>query len=412
MTATSKFAELYTPQSEEYLNDYRAVVKGLFDGTEERIGWYEPWQAWIVTSHELCRFVLSDERLTPNFMKWKFAPPEADDADKNDFEIMLDHGLFRLDRLPHRRVRRLASKAFSARVTGDIISKIDTIVSEVFDELEGQDVFNVASTISTDIPRRSIARLVGVPPENEAVFDKLGWAMVRYNGFSTSPEDRAELLRAALEGVGMLRELITERRKLEDPGDDFIGVLIAAQEGDDRLNDWEVLGIVAAMLAAGSDTASEMHPSILYALLSNPEQFEKLKADPSLMDNAITECLRYESFGKTGLHRYALEDVEVGGITIKKGEQVIISGQAAGLDPAQWERPYDLDIERNLNGNIVFGIGAHVCAGLFLAKAQAKLMLEEFIKRFPDAALDGAPERDPDHYNARHFNSLMIRAKG
>lgn len=410
MTATSKFTELYTPQSEAYLNDYRAVVKRLFDETDERMGWYEPWQAWIVTSHELCRFVLADERLTPDFMKWKFAPPESAEADKNDFERMLDRSLFRLERLPHRRVRRLASKAFSARVTGEIMSKIENIVSEVFDELDGQDTFNVASTISQDIPRRSIARLVGVPPENEAVFDKLGWAMVRFNGVSTSPEAREELLRAALEGVAMLRALIAERRQMDDPGDDFIGVLIAAQEGDDRLDDWEVLGIVAAMLAAGSDTASEMHPSILYALLSNPEQFEKLKVDPSLIDNAIVECLRYESFGKTGLHRYALEDVEVGGITVKKGEQIIISGQAAGLDPKQWDNPQALDIERDLNGNIVFGVGAHVCAGLFLAKAQAKLMLQEFITRFPNATLDSAPVRDPDHYNARHFDELMIRA--
>lgn len=405
----SDFNEYYTPQSEEYLNDYRAVVQRLFKNTDERIGWYEPWQAWIVTSHALCKSVLVHDKLTPNFMRWKFAPPEAPDAQKNDFERMLDHGLFRLEKEPHLRVRRLASAAFSARVTDKIEASIVDIVKEAFDKVADEDAFNVATTLSVDIPRRSIARLVGVPEENDAVFDKLGWAMVRYNGFTTSPEDREKLLTAGLEGVAMLQDLIKQRREMDDAGDDFIGTLIKAQEGDDRLNDWEVLGIVAAMLAAGSDTASDMHPSLLYALLSNPDQYDLLKQDPSLVDNAITEALRYESFGKTGLHRYAMEDVEIGGVTIKRGEQIIIAGQAGGLDPEQWDEPQKLDITRKLNGNIVFGAGPHVCAGLFLAKAQARLTLLEFAKRFPDATLAGPPERDPLHYNARHITKLIVR---
>ena len=283
------------------------------------------------------------------------------------------------------------------------------IVSETFDKVANEVVFDVSSTLAVEIPRRSIARLVGIPSENSEIFDKLGWAMVRYNGFTTSPEDRAELLKTALAGVAMLQGLIAERRAAHSPGDDFIGVLLEAQDGDDRLNDWEVLGIVAAMLAAGSDTASDMHPSLIYALLDNPDQYEKLKQDPSLVDNAIVEALRYEAFGKTGLHRYALEDVEFEGITVKRGEQIIIAGQAAGLDPTQWDNPQEFDITRDLNGNIVFGTGAHVCAGLFLAKSQAKLMLLEFMKRFPNATLQEMPTRDPDHYNARHVTKLLVK---
>ncbi len=121
--------------------------------------------------------------------------------------------------------------------------------------------------------------------------------------------------------------------------------------------------------------------------------------------------MRYEAFGKTGLHRYALEDVEFEGITVKRGEQIIIASQAAGLDPVQWDNPQDFDIERDLNGHIVFGTGAHVCAGLFLAKTQARLMLMEFIKRFLNATLAEPPMRDPDHYNARHVTKLLVQTK-
>lgn len=407
--APTPFQTYYTPQSEEYLEDYRTVVDRLFTKTDERIGWYEPWMAWIVTSHDLCKKILADERLTPNFMKWKFAPPEPAEEDKNDFERMLDNALFRLEKLPHRRVRRLSSKAFAARMTQRIEDQIEDVIVAAFDKLDGRSHFNVAETLSIDIPRGAMSRLVGIPPEKEAIFHKLGWAMVRYNGIATTGEDREELLRAALEGVAMLRGVIDPRCELSDPGDDFIGMLLKAQEGDDRLSDWEILGIVAAMIAAGSDTAGDMHPTLLYALLSNPDQFDILKAKPELADNAVTEILRYEAFGKVGLHRFALEDVEFDGITVKKGEQVIIAAQAGGLDPKQWERPLELDIERNLNGNIVFGVGAHVCAGLFLAKIQARLMLREFVKRFPDAELAEPPTRDPAHYNARHITKLFVK---
>lgn len=408
-SAQTDFQKYYTPQSEEYLHDYRTVVGRLFDQTDERIGWYEPWQAWIVTSHDLCKTVLADERLTPNFMRWKFAPPENPEAEKNDFEKMLDHGLFRLEKLPHRRVRRLAAKAFSARMTERIADQIKDIVTAAFDRVDGLAEFDVTKTLAYDIPRGSIARLVGVPPEQDDVFNKLGWAMVRYNGFTTSPEDRAKLLAAALEGVALLQNIIDDRRAKNQPGEDFIGVLLQAQEGDDTLNDWEILGIVAAMLAAGSDTASDMHPSLLYALLSHPQQYEKLKGNLDLADNAITEALRFEAFGKTGLHRYALADVEFDGVKIARGEQIIIAAQAAGLDANQWDAPMAFDIERNLNGNIVFGAGAHVCAGLFLAKTQARLMLQEFAQRFPDATLAARPERDPHHYNARHITKLIVQ---
>ena len=84
------FQTYYKPQSDEYLHDFRTVVDRLFTKTDERMGWYEPWQAWIVTSHDLCKTILADERLTPDFMKWKFAPPEQPNTQKNDFERMLD----------------------------------------------------------------------------------------------------------------------------------------------------------------------------------------------------------------------------------------------------------------------------------------------------------------------------------
>lgn len=407
-SSPTAFQKYYTPQSEEYLHDFRTVVDRLFTNTDERMGWYEPWQAWIVTSHDLCKAILADERLTPDFMKWKFAPPEQPEVRKNDFERMLDHALFRLDKLSHRRVRRLASKAFSMRMTTSMENQIKDVVVAAFDKLEGQTQFNVADTLSLDIPRGSMSRLVGIPREKDEIFHKLGWAMVRYNGIATTGEDRAEVLRIALEGVAMLQDVIQARRDQDDPGDDFIGMLLKAQEGDDKLNDWEILGIVAAMIAAGSDTAGDMHPTLIYALLSNPTEFEKLKAKPELADNAITEILRFEAFGKTGLHRYALEDVEFEGVTVNRGEQIIIAAQAGGLDPKQWERPLALDIERNLNGHIVFGVGAHVCAGLFLAKIQARLMLNEFATRFPNAELAEKPTRDPAHYNARHITKLLV----
>ena len=133
---------------------------------------------------------------------------------------------------------------------------------------------------------------------------------------------------------------------------------------------------------------------------------------PELMENAIIELLRYGSFGKMPFFRFATEDIEFAGQRIKKGQAIGVNIQAAWHDPAKWENPLKLDITRRLDGNIVFGAGAHFCIGTYLVRVQGSLMLQEFIKRYPDATLadgDGRIDYEWTHHNARRINRLIVK---
>jgi len=130
------------------------------------------------------------------------------------------------------------------------------------------------------------------------------------------------------------------------------------------------------------------------------------------MENAIIELLRYGSFGKMPFFRFATEDIEFGGQLIKKGQGIGVNIQAAWHDPAKWDQPNTLDLTRRLDGNIVFGAGAHFCIGTYLVRVQGRLMLTEFMRRFPDAELvngDGALDYEWNHHNARRINRLMVK---
>ena len=133
--------------------------------------------------------------------------------------------------------------------------------------------------------------------------------------------------------------------------------------------------LTGAVLAAGSDTAVDLHSYLIKALLSHPEQLEELKQDEELIQNAISETLRYESSGKTGLARYVSEDMELLGVEVKKGQMIQLITSTAGLDPNTYDDPDTFDIHRNHDKSISFGQGPHYCIGVTLVRSDHRLKL-------------------------------------
>src|SRR5581483_2560963 len=215
-----------------------------------------------------------------------------------------------------------------------------------------------------------------------------------------------------LKGFTYFKEVIAQRRAASHPGDDFVGSLISASEGDDRLTDYDIMAMIQAVIVAGSDTATDLHTYAIQGLLANPGQYALLRQRPELMENAIIELLRVGAFGKIPQFRYALEDVEFRGQKIRKGQGIMLNLTAAWVDPQKWDQPRQLDITRRLDGNLVFGAGAHFCIGTYLVRVQGSLMIQELMKRFPDAELldgDGRVDYDYNHHNARRINRLMVK---
>ncbi len=407
--ATSSVIEsLYQPESDAFLKDPMPFQRRM--SKECPIAFYAPWSSWIVNTHKLCAKLMKDPVLSTRFSEWEFAPQPKPEAEKNDFDHMFDSSLFVMSYEDHHRMRKLTLPAFSSRVLEKIERQLKDLIVDCFDQIGEPEFIEVFSQIATQLPIRAISRMVGVPADQEALFDGLAYGIVRAINPAISVEERKTAVERTLPGITMLKEMIAERRALENPGDDFLGTLVKTVDDEgDRLTDWELIGLVGALLGAGADTAVNLHTYILYEMLSHRDQYTLLMENPELMDAALHECLRHGQSGKTGIHRYALEDFEIEGQQVRKGQMVMLNISAANLDEEKYENPEKFDITRSFDNHILFGVGPHHCIGINLAKIQGSLMLQEFMKRFPKAELVSDPQIDKHHHNARRIIDLRIK---
>jgi len=386
----------FNPSSKEFIHDPVPTLEKL--SAEFPISRFDAWQAWLVTGHANIIKCLLDTRLSTDFNLWEYAPPKKSIEDMDAFEKLMNNNLFFLDRKNHLRLRKLALPAFSPR----IMEKM----KERFDEIGTPKSFNFAAEIAEIIPTQAIASLVGIPRDKFPIFDSLAYGVVRGINPMLTPEERKEAIQGVPEGLALLNELIDERRA--SPGDDFLSTLILAEDEGSKLSNLEMCALVGAVLGAGSDTAVDLHSYLIKNLLQHPDQFELLKADPSLVQGAISETLRYESSGKTGLARYASEDLEINGNLVKKGQMVQLITSTAGMDASIYNDPRKFDIQRDHDKSISFGQGPHYCIGVTLVRSQTEVMLKELFKRFPNLSLGSEIVYDYNHHNARRMDVMTV----
>ena len=401
---------LFNPYSKDFIRSPWATWEKL--ALEYPVAWHKDLGMWVVSSHEACTEMVKDNSFTPNFRAWEHAPPEKPEAEKNDFERSLDHGLFATKTQDHLRLRKLAMPAFSKPVMGKIDAKIRDLVVGVFDEIGQPEQFDAFEMIAEKLPVRAIARMVGVPADNEAFFHEFAVSVIKATRINLGEKERKAAMEASLPGFAYFKDAIARRRAAADPGDDFVGNLISASEGDDRLGDYDILALIQAVIVAGSDTATDLHTYAIQGLLSNPDQYALLRKQPELMDDAIVELLRVGAFGKLPIFRFATVDTEFRGQHIRKGQSILLNLTAAWVDPQKWPQPRKLDITRNLSGSLVFGAGGHFCIGTYLVRVQGSLMIQEMMRRFPQATLlngNGELEYDYNHHNARRINRLIVQ---
>jgi cytochrome P450 len=402
---------LFNPYSKEFIRSPWATWEKLV--LEYPVAWHKDLGMWVVSSHQACWDLLKEnETFTPSFKAWEHAPPDKPDSEKNDFEKSLDHGLFAAGPKNHLRLRKLTLPAFSRPVMAKIEAKIRDLVSECFDQIGEPEQFDAFAMIAEKLPVRAIARMVGVPTNREAFFHDFAVGVVKSTRINLPPKERQAAMQSTLPGFAYFRELIRERRAAAHPGDDFVGSLVGARDGGETLDEWEILSVIQAVIVAGSDTATDLHTYVIQGLLGNPAQYALLRQRPELMENAIIELLRVGAFGKMPQFRFAAQDAEFHGQKIRKGQSILLNLTAAWVDPQRWERPRELDITRQLDGNLVFGAGAHFCVGTYLVRAQGSLVIGELMRRFPKAELvdgNGCVEYDYNHHNARRINRLLVR---
>lgn len=328
---------------------------------------------WVLTQYEDVNAVLRDHRRFSN-----------DDGTERLFVSMLSS-----DPPDHTRLRSLVSRAFTPRSVSELDVRVQEVVDGLLDDLEGQDRFDLIDSFAYPVPVMVIAEMLGIPPEDRELFKEWSNDVSLVIEPIVSDEQHRRIVAAGENLFNYFEDIMEQRRR--KPQDDLITALIAAEEDGDRLSREELLGSILLLLVAGNETTRNLIGNGMLALMQNPDQFQMLRDDPSLMDSAIAEFLRYDSPVQLDGRR-AIVDCEIGGKQIKADQQVISMIGAANQDPAVFTDPRKLDITRKEESHVSFGRGIHYCLGSPLALMEGRIAFTALLERFSDIRLVAEPE--------------------
>jgi cytochrome P450 len=348
--------------------------------------WSDRLGAWLVTRYDEVRAgfkapQLSSDRITPVYAR-RLAR-EGGERHRNVYEVLSRFIVF-TDPPQHTRLRKLLEYAFRPRA----IARMDGIVSGLVDELVAsiatRDKFDFLHDFADPLPVRVIASMFGVPREHHEDMREWSQQIVSLLFGALDVPDREERAREGLAAFTSLIADIVERRR-RDPGDDLISDLIAAQDADDTLTTDEIVATCVLLLFAGHETTRNLLANGMKALLDQPEQWQRLVADPSLADSAVEEILRYDGPIKA-MWRHASEPLALGGQSIEAGERVLLLNAAANRDPRRFDNPNEFDIRRTPNYHVGFGYSIHYCMGAAIARLEGRLALAALARSLPSIA--------------------------
>jgi cytochrome P450 len=338
--------------------------------------------AWLVAGHAEARIALNDPRLSKDMHAAMAASGVV--AEGLPGPAFARH-MLAVDPPDHTRLRRLVAGAFSVRRIERLRGGVERIVHDLLDAIEGRGaeaVVDLVESFAFPLPFTVICELLGVPESERAT---LGRAFTEMLSPTRTPEEYAEAKRASDVVVESLRDLVANKRRERD--DALVSALLDARDGDDLLSEQELLSTIFQLMVAGHDTTASLIGNGVVALLTHPAQLARLRADPALLPNAVEELIRYDAPVPHSTFRYALEPIELGGVTIPAGAQVIVGLASANRDHTRYERPDQLDVGRADVRHLGFGHGIHFCLGAPLARVEGEIALGALIRRFPDLRL-------------------------
>ncbi|MBO2451529.1 cytochrome P450 [Actinomadura barringtoniae] len=321
---------------------------------------------WVTTSYEVCESVLRDPRFghrPENGGIWRESP-------------MRRRSFLTMDPPDHTRLRKLVSKAFTARLIERLRPRIEVLVDELLNGVEG-DV-DLLATLAYPLPVILISELLGVPPEDRDRFK--AWSDTLARGldpdFMLAASELDRRAEAREEFAAYFREL-AERRRAE-PREDLLSALVAVSDEGDVLSEEDLIATCVLLLVAGHETTVNLIGNGALALLRHPDQLEWFRAHPERVGIAVEELLRYDPPVQLTL-RAALEDVELNGTLIKQGQPLLLLTGAANRDPAVFADPDRLDLARygrdDASRHLAFGLGIHFCLGAPLARLEGQIAL-------------------------------------
>jgi pimeloyl-[acyl-carrier protein] synthase len=371
---------------------------------EAPVHWDPFLHAWIVTRHDDVVHVLSNFSATCTPSPEQLAGLGMESL-APVAEILVRQMLF-LDAPAHTRVRRLAARAFTPRRVELLRGHITDIVERLLDAVQDRGSMDVIADLARPLPAIVSAEMLGLPPEDWLQLTAWSCAFAEILGnFQHDPDSAARVLRSAEEMTAYLRQAI--REQADNPRDGLLRALMHAEVDGDRFSEEEVIANTIITMVGGQETTTNLIGNGILSLLRRPDQWERLKAEPSLMPSAVEELLRFESPSQHTA-RLAPEDTELGGNLIHKRDGVIAVLGAANRDPEQFADPDRLDLGREDNRHVAFGWAAHFCFGASLARIEGQQAFASLARRMGDMRLTSAPLTWRPNLGLRGLNALPV----
>ncbi|AIT81472.1 cytochrome P450 [Novosphingobium pentaromativorans] len=302
------------------------------------------------------------------------------------------------DQPVHSRLRAPGLGAFRMSLLKHREGRIREVVRELIDAVPQNEPFDFVEKIAVAVPMIVFAEVLGVPHERQ--HDLLHWANTM-SDVSAADEVQADARRHLFE---YFRELAAEKRA--HPGDDIASALVTAAPGGEPLTDEELDAYFMVLTVAGNETTRFLLTGGMEALLTRPDEMAKLRSNPALIPLAIEEMARWVS-PVLQMRRTATVDTDLFGTPIKAGTKVVIYFASANRDERAFENADEFHVDRKNNPHVGFGVGAHFCMGAHLARLEAKIFLEEFLKNVRHAEVARPAQRAASNWFTGYDNLLL-----
>ena len=301
---------------------------------------------------------------------------------------ILSRNLLAVDPPDHSRLRRLVAIPFTPKYIEGLRPRVQAIADDLLDAVEararetGRREMELIDDFAYPLPLTVIAEMLGIPAGDRERFREWSQAAVSF-----TPTDPAnpEITAKLIEFIAYLRRLVAEKRG--HPGDDLLSGLVLAEAEGDRLSENELLSMMFLLIVAGHETTVNLIGNGTLALFDHPEQRGRLRDNPDLVKPAVEEMLRYYGPVEMSLRRWVRADTELGGVPVRRGEQIMALLASGNHDEAQFPAAETFDVGREPNRHVAFGTGIHACLGATLARLEGQIAFATVLSRLPDLAL-------------------------
>jgi cytochrome P450 len=344
--------------------------------------------AWIVSRHEDVVQLFKDARSSSDGRNASVQINPLDSRWMPKAVRAFQHSMVRVDDPAHGRLRGLVHLAFTPRRIEQLKARVESLTNELLDRAAAKKEIDLMADFATPLPLTIISEMMGVPVPDRTAFRRAMHFMM------SLPQSPAVTLAVGVPWtlwmMDFFRKLVRLRR--DEPGEDLTSALCKAESEGDRLSEDELVAMLFLLLFAGHETTVNLIGSGTLALLEHRDQFDRLREKPELADKAVEELLRFAPPAEF-VARFLLSDISLHGQVIPRGAMVLLLVASANRDEEAFDNAEELDIGRDPNRHLTFGLGKHFCLGAPLSRLEGKIALRALAERFPKMRLAVQPDK-------------------